>query len=513
MPRTLRLILGDQLTHTLPMIQEADPQRDLFILVEVREEVAHVKYHIKKVAFIFSAMRHFAEELQKRGFKIRYTRISDPRNTNCLLGEITRAIRDSNFDLVCVTEPSEYRLAEEFKAWQQRLALPVEIYPDDRFYCSTQQFQDWAADKKSLQMDHLYREMRTQHNILMEDGKPIGGKWSFDSNKGNLPKNKGHIPKPIQHSPDGVTKQVIRDVNLHFSTHFGELEPFHLAVCAAQAQWALSDFIESRLSKFKDHQEIMLQGEPWLYHSYISAYLNCGLLTPKEVIGAVLKAYKRQRVTLSAVEGFIKQILGWREFVRGMYWLNMPQYTLENYLEAKLSLPTFYWHAETKMNCMQQCVSDSKQYAYTHNIQRLMVLGNFALLAGIRPQEVNKWFWIVYADAFEWVELPNVSGLALFADGGKLTDKPHAYSGTDINKKSNYCQQCQYKVKEEQGPDACPFNYLYWHFLIKHQDKFKEDAGMNTPYKALEDMDAEKQKVVVQDAKSFLEKMGKGERV
>lgn len=511
MPRTLRLILGDQLTHSLQIIKDADKDNDVFLLAEVREEVAHIKHHIKKVAFIFSAMRHFADELEKHGYNVRYTKIGDPKNTNCLLGEITRAIFETKFEQVCVTEPSEYRLREEFLAWQQRLALPVSIFPDNRFLCTNEQFQTWMESDKELTMEHFYRKMRKQHNVLMENEKPIGNTWRHNTEKRLLSGFPSTTPRPIQHSPDGITRQVMRDVKLHFSTHFGEPEPFHFAVCAAQAKWALDDFIENRMAFFSDHKITLTQNAPWMFHDYLSVYLNCGLLRPIEVITAAEKAYKKNIAPLHAVEGFIRQILGWREYVRGIYWSNMPYYAFTNDLNAQRKLPEFYRTAQTKMNCIKQSVEATQKYAYAHHNQRLMILGNFALLAEINPTEVNQWFWVAYADAYEWVMRPNVTGTALYADGGKFASKPCATSGTEINKTSNYCQHCQYNVKKEQGSDACPFNYLYWHFLIKNKDYLHTNPELAPPYQTLQKMSNEKQHIIVQDAETFLEKMEKAE--
>jgi deoxyribodipyrimidine photolyase-related protein len=257
----------------------------------------------------------------------------------------------------------------------------------------------------------------------------------------------------------------------------------------------------------------MLQGEPWMYHSHLSFYINCGLLSPLECIQKVEQAYRDGLAPLNAAEGFIRQILGWREYVRGLYWLKMPDYVSENFLQAERPLPEFYWNATTKMNCLRQCVVETKANAHAHHIQRLMVLGNFALLAGLNPKEVNQWFWIVYADAYEWVELPNVSGMVLFADGGVLASKPYAASGAYINRMSDYCKGCSYKVSKKNGPDACPFNYLYWDFLIRQQDKLGANPRMGMPYRTLGKMDAAKVDLIRADSTRFLQALDAGEIV
>ena len=266
---------------------------------------------------------------------------------------------------------------------------------------------------------------------------------------------------------DAITQEVLRDVARVFPDHFGDLEPFHFAVTRKQALKVLKEFIEQRLPAFGDYQDAMIEGEPWMYHSHLSFYLNCGLLLPLECVQAAEQAYHAGTAPLNAVEGFIRQIMGWREYIRGIYWLKMPDYAKSNFLAATRSLPEFYWTGDTQMNCLKQCVLETKKNAYAHHIQRLMVLGNFALLAGIDPRQVNEWFLIVYADAYEWVELPNVSGMILFADGGYLGSKPYAAGGNYIHKMSNYCQNCTYKVTQKNGEQACPFNYLYWNFWHK----------------------------------------------
>ena len=272
-------------------------------------------------------------------------------------------------------------------------------------------------------MEYFYRQMRIEHNILMDGDEPIAGQWNFDKDNRKPPKNMPPPPTPTSFEPDNITNEVLALVAQHFPDHFGDLDPFHFAVTEHQAQQVLTEFIEQRLALFGDYQDAMVSGNPWLYHAHISFYLNIGLLTPMQCITAAQDAYHNNLAPINAVEGFIRQILGWREYVRGIYWLHMPEYAEQNALRATRPLPDIYWGAKTNMRCMQQCVQDTKRYAYAHHIQRLMVLGNFALLTGIDPKAVNEWYYIVYADAFEWVEMPNVTGMALFADAGLLASK------------------------------------------------------------------------------------------
>ena len=290
----------------------------------------------------------------------------------------------------------------------------------------------------------------------------------------------------------------------HFPDHFGDLEPFYFAVTRQQALQTLNLFIEERLPNFGDYQDAMIEGEPWMYHSHISFYLNCGLLLPLECVKAAEKVYQQGKAPLNAVEGFIRQIIGWREYVRGIYWLEMPEYAQKNFFDAKHNLPDFYWTADTKMNCLHQCVLETQKNAYAHHIQRLMVLGNFSLIAGIDPVQVNEWFLSVYADAYEWVELPNVSGMTLFADGGYLASKPYAAGGSYINKMSDYCKNCNYKVTKKNGEDACPFNYLYWDFLIRNRDKLESNHRIGMMYKMYDRMGDDKKQAISDDSKNFL---------
>ncbi|HIL27882.1 MAG TPA: cryptochrome/photolyase family protein, partial [Micavibrio sp.] len=312
------------------------------------------------------------------------------------------------------------------------------------------------------------------------------------------------VPKPYNAQIDDITQDCIDLVAERFSDHFGDIEPFYFAVTRDQALYALDKFFEERLQKFGSYQDAMVQGEPWMYHSHISFYLNCGLLNPLEVIEKAELVYRAGDAPLNSVEGFIRQVLGWREYVRGIYWLKMPGYADENYFNAKRKLPWLYWDGQTKMNCLRQCVLETKENAYAHHIQRLMVLGNFALIAGIDPDEVNEWYLVVYADAFEWVEMPNVTGMILFGDGGLLASKPYAASGAYINRMSDYCKGCSFKVTKKNGPDACPFNYLYWDFFIRNEDKLKGNPRLNHSYHTLSKMTDEKRQAIIDDSKRFL---------
>jgi deoxyribodipyrimidine photolyase-related protein len=347
--------------------------------------------------------------------------------------------------------------------------------------------------------------MRKKYSILMDGDKPIGGQWNFDKENRKPPGDGLSPPKSYSNEPDEITTEVKAFVKTNFSGHFGDIDPFDFAVTRTQALNALKLFIIKRLPKFGDYQDAMLEGEPWMYHSHISFYLNCGLLLPLECIKLAEQAYRTGKAPLNAVEGFIRQILGWREYVRGIYWVEMPSYENRNFLNAKRNLPDFYWTGNTELNCLAQCISETKKNAYAHHIQRLMILGNFALIAGLDPVQVNEWFLIVYADAYEWAELPNVSGMSLFADGGFLASKPYAAGGNYIKKMSNYCKNCNYSVAKKFGEKACPFNYLYWDFLNRNREKLKSNHRVSMMYKTYDRMSSEKKQAIADDSSRFLQ--------
>lgn len=501
----LRLVLGDQLSHGLAALADIDASKDIVLMAEVHEEVTYVKHHKRKVALLFSAMRHFAGELREAGITVDYIRLGDTSSSGTSLGgELARAVARHKPDRLVVTEPGEFRLLRAMRDWQAEFEIDVEIRPDTRFLCPHEMFADWAEGRKVLRMDFFYREMRRHHEVLMKDGKPIGGKWNYDAENRASPDLSLTVPKPKIFPPDEITTEVLELVAEHCSDHFGDLDDFGFAVTRDQALAVLDHFIAERLPLFGTYQDAMIEGEPWMYHSHIGCYMNCGLLQPSEVIRAGEAAYHAGEAPLNAVEGFIRQILGWREFVRGIYWLKMPEYASLNFLQAKRSLPDFYWTGATEMNCIAQSVDATRRYAYAHHIQRLMVLGNFALLAGIDPRLVNEWFLVVYADAYEWVELPNVSGMVLFADGGYLASKPYAAGGAYINRMSNYCGNCRFKVAKKTGDEACPFNYLYWDFMIRNRDHLGGNARLGMMYKSLDRMAPERVVEIQSDATRFL---------
>ncbi|WP_328515957.1 cryptochrome/photolyase family protein [Marinobacterium weihaiense] len=505
---SLRLILGDQLGFDLSSLRDADPDRDLILMCELRAEAQYVRHHKKKLVLVLSAMRHFAKALQARSFRVRYRRLDEADNSGSFTTEIEKVLQQSGCRRCILTEPGEYRLRQQFEHWQtEHPEYTLEMREDDRFLCSHADFQRWAKGRKQLRMEYFYREMRRRYGILLEEDQPLGGKWNLDhDNRQPLPADR-QPPAPTRFTPDAITRDVMTLVEQHFDDHFGVLENFDLAVTAEQAQQVLDDFVEQRLPLFGDYQDAMRQGDPWLYHSHLSFYINLGLLDPRAAIEAAEQALYRGLAPLNAVEGFIRQILGWREYVRGLYWLKMPEYRSRNFLHATRPLPRFYWDADTPMNCLHQCVEDTRQHAYAHHIQRLMVLGNFALLAGLNPDEVNEWYLLVYADAYEWVELPNVHGMVLFADGGVLASKPYAAGGAYINRMSDYCRQCHYNVKQKHGDRACPFNYLYWDFLQRNAAQLRRNPRLGLAYRNLERMSDTQRQQIEESARIFLEQL------
>jgi deoxyribodipyrimidine photolyase-related protein len=474
---TLRLVLGDQLNRQVSALRDLDRDRDVVLMAEVQSEATYVRHHQQKIALVLSAMRHFAQLLRAEGIRVDYVRLDDGDNSGSLKGELDRALSRHQIDRIVATEPGEWRLWEMMRNWAGD-AVPLEIRDDDRFLCSRDDFLHWAAGRKSLRMEYFYRRMRRETGWLMEGDKPQGGRWNYDvKNRQALPQDL-EIPSRLRFAPDALTKDVMALVAKRFSGHFGDLQSFRWAVTRKEALKALRHFIADCLPQFGDYQDAMKSGEDLLFHAVLSPYINIGLLNPREVCEAALEAFQQGEAPLHAVEGFVRQILGWREYVRGVYWMHMPAYAKSNFLDANRTLPSFYWTGETEMKCLRECIESTRRNAYAHHIQRLMVTGNFALLTGVAPAQVEEWYLIVYADAFEWVELPNTHGMALYADGGLLGSKPYAASGAYINRMSDYCTGCAYDPKIKIGPRACPFNYLYWYFLMENETKLGSNPRM-----------------------------------
>ncbi|WP_439574614.1 cryptochrome/photolyase family protein [Phreatobacter sp.] len=501
----LRFVLGDHLTRTVASLRDIDPARDIVLMVEVADETTYVPHHRQKIAFILSAMRHFAQDLKGEGIRVDYVRLDDAANTGSFTGELMRAVARHSPSRIVATEPGEWRVRRMMEDWETLAGVPVDIREDDRFVCSHERFARWAEGRKAYRMEFFYREMRRGTGLLMADGEPVGGRWNFDAeNRQPLPRG-ARLPERLRFTPDGITADVIALVASRFPDQFGDLDAFGWAVTRADALRALDHFITDCLAGFGDHQDAMKRGAPFLHHSLLSPCLNVGLLTAMEVCRAAERAYRQGLAPLNAVEGFIRQIIGWREYVRGIYWRHMPDYADTNHLGAGRPLPWFYWSGETDMACLAETIADTRRNAYAHHIQRLMITGNFALLAGIRPAEIEDWYLAVYADAFDWVELPNTHGMVMFADGGLLASKPYAASGAYIDRMSDYCSGCRHDPKIKLGPGACPFNLLYWNFIDANEAVLAANPRMAMPYRTWRAMDAQRKAAIRAQAQAFLD--------
>lgn len=501
--RNLILILGDQLTYNISSLQNADPAQDRILMVEVMDEATYVKHHKKKIAFLFSAMRHFAEALKSMGWTVDYVKLDDANNQGSFAAELAAATARLNPQQIRATEPGEWRVRELL------LGSHVTLLPDDRFIASADEFTKWVGDRKQLRMEYFYRDMRRKTNLLMNGDKPEGGKWNYDAENRNAASADLFMPQPMCVEPDEITREVLELVALRFDHHFGDLYPFNYAVTPDDAEAAFAHFVKTALPQFGDYQDAMLTGEPFLYHSVIAQYLNCGLLNPLRICNEVEAAYRAGDVPLNAAEGYIRQIIGWREYMRGIYWLKMPEYADTNYFGHTRKLPDFYWTGQTDMACVRSTISQTNSHAYAHHIQRLMVTGNFAMLAGIDPHEVHLWYLAVYADAYEWVEMPNTIGMSQFADGGVVASKPYAASGAYINRMSNYCKGCRYDVKLRTGDNACPFNALYWNFLSQHRNKLASNPRMGQMIRTYDRFAEDERERITASAVKFLNSLNR----
>lgn len=493
---TLRFVLGDQLTRTVSSLADADPARDVILMAEVAEETTYVRHHKQKIAFVLAAMRHFADDLRREGFRVHYVALDDPEPCADFSAALLRAVDAYRPSRVIVTEPGEWRVRQMMEAWTASLDIPVEIRADDRFYASVDDFRAWSRGRTQLRLEYFYRDLRRRFGILMDGDEPAGGRWNFDAeNRKAWPKGVAPPARP-RTPPDAITRAVLDLVARRFADHFGDLDSFGWAVTRDDALVALDWFVATALPDFGDTQDAMVRGEAFLHHSVLSPYMNCGLLTAREAVDAAVAAYRAGAAPLNAVEGFVRQILGWREYVRGIYWTRMPDYARTNALGADRPLPWFYWSGETHMACLRDVVETTRRHAYAHHIQRLMVTGVLGLLWGVRPAELEEWYLVVYADAYDWVELPNVHGMALYADGGVLASKPYAAGGAYINRMSDYCRGCRYDPGKRTGEDACPFTTLYWDFLMRHETRLGANHRLAMPYRTLARLPAEERAAI-----------------
>lgn len=474
----LTLVLGDQLTPDTGALKDAVPAETHVLMAEVADEASYVRHNRHKIALIFSAMRHFRDELRSLGFRVTYFAYED--DIGSLTEALDRAIEGEGVTTVSCCEVGEYRVQQLLEDWSSRSGVPLEWVADDRFLCSTQEFQAWAQGRKAFRMEHFYRVMRRRYEILLDDqGEPEGGRWNYDQENRAGWRAKDEVPQRLEIDRDEITHEVLELVSAAFADNPGDLSRFNFAVTREGAHSQLDFFIEHCLERFGQYQDALAEESDWLYHSLVSMYLNIGLLTPLETCRRVEAAWRDGRCSLSAAEGFIRQVLGWREFVRGIYWLAMPGYGQRNALQAEQALPAWFWNADTDLRCLQQAIKQSLDLGYAHHIQRLMVIGNFSLLAGLSVKEVCEWYLAVYVDAFEWVELPNTLGMALYGDDGLMASKPYAASGKYIQRQGNHCAKCRYRPDRVTGENACPYNSLYWAFIDRHRETLQANPRMS----------------------------------
>ncbi len=509
--RRLVVVLGDQLDRDSTVFADFDLTRDAVWMAEVAHEATHVWSGKPRTVLFLSAMRHFRDELRARGVVVHYRQL-DQHDAPTLEQALAEDLVQLRPERIVAVRPGEWRLAQSLPDVAKAAGIAWSERPDSHFYADHEQFEDWARGRKEFRLEYFYRELRRRENILMEDGQPVGGAWNFDSDNRSAfgKRGPGRLPAPRQFLPDETTQAVIELVERFFGSHPGVLSAFDWPVTPAQAREALDDFIANRLPLFGQYQDAMWQGEPWLYHARLSAAMNLKLLAPRQVVAAVLTAYADGAAPLPAVEGFIRQVLGWREFVRGMYWLRMPEFLEGNALDAQGSLPAFYWTGDTEMRCLADALRQTLDLGYAHHIQRLMVTGLFAQLLGVEPKQVHAWFLAVYVDAVEWVELPNVLGMSQYADGGRMVSKPYAASGRYIQRMSNHCDGCRFDPGEATGARACPFTTLYWDFLMRHEDRFARHPRTALQWKNLQRLDATRREEIRTEANALRGRLGTG---
>ena len=491
--RRLVLVLGDQLDIDSSAFDDFERDHDVVLMAEVREESTHVWSSRIRIVQFLAAMRHFADELRARGRRVDYVRLDSPGNGGTLGSEVRRALARWRPEQLVMTAPGDWRVLKDLQGVAGQCGVPLDVRDDRHFFCTVREFRDYAQGRQALRMEHFYRLQRRRHDVLMVDGEPAGGRWNFDAENQAAFGENGPVdlPSPPRFEPDDITREVIALVGEHFRGHPGSLADFAWPVTRAQALAALETFIVERLPHFGRWQDAMWPGEPWLWHAHLSAAMNLKLVHPKEAVARAEAAWKAGNVPLPGAEGFIRQILGWREFVRGVYWTRMPGLATANALDAHEPLPPFYWTADTDMACLADALRQTFAHGYAHHIQRLMVTGLFALLLGVEPAQVHAWYLAVYVDAVEWVEMPNTLGMSQHADGGYMTSKPYIASGRYIERMSSgaHCRRCPYRPGDRVGPQACPFTTLYWDFLLRHRERFARHPRIGAQVRNVERLD------------------------
>ncbi len=502
--RHLVVVLGDQLDRHASALDGFDPASDAIWMAEVREEATHVWSHKARIALFLAAMRHFAAELRERGWVVHYRALGE-HAASSLASALADDIERLRPQRVLVTEPGDWRVREAIRETVAAAGLELEERSDRHFLVGLSEFESWARGRREFRLEHFYRHFRRQSGVLMEDGEPAGGRWNFDAEnrKGFDARGPGAVPPPRRFQPDAISSEVLALVEREYPDHPGKLEHFDWPVTPAEAEATLVDFVAHRLVAFGRYQDAMWTRQPWLYHSRLAAAMNLKLIDPRRVVAAAEAAYREGRAPIEAVEGFVRQVLGWREYVRGLYWQRMPQYLADNALDAHQPLPDFYWTGKTEMACLKDAIGQTLEYGYAHHIQRLMVTGLYALLLGVDPKALHEWYLAVYVDAVEWVELPNTIGMSQYADGGFMASKPYCASGKYIQRMSNYCEGCRFDPGMATGPEACPFTTLYWDFLMRHEARFARHPRTALQWKNLARLDAEQRIEIRRQARTL----------
>ncbi|MBL8535511.1 MAG: cryptochrome/photolyase family protein [Betaproteobacteria bacterium] len=508
MTADVRLVLGNQLTLRNPALPVAGAGGATVLMIEAPGESTHVWSHKARIAVFLAAMRHFHRLLAGEGLLVEYVRLDDDDAPEFQV-RLENALRRLGARTLTVAEPGDHRVAEHIRAACERLRVLLRVQPDTHFIVSTEEFRAWAGGRATLRMEHFYRYVRRRTGILMNGSEPEGGVWNLDgeNRRGFGRQGPGLVPAPPGFVPDALTAEVLDLVSERFADHPGDLATFGWPVTREQALVALKSFVDDRLAGFGPFQDAMWSRQPHLWHSLLSCALNLELLDPREVIDAALEAYRRHRLPLASVEGFVRQILGWREFVRGVYWLDMPGLARANHYGHDRPLPGWFWTGQTGMNCLREAIGQTLSLGYAHHIQRLMVIGNFALLAGLRPGEVSDWFLAVYVDAVEWVELPNTAGMALYANGGRFTSKPYVASGAYIQRMSDYCGGCRYDPASRSGAKACPVTLLYWAFIDRHESSLSSNPRTTLMARSVARLESGERRTLRQEAQRVLDTM------
>ena len=499
--RNLLIILGDQLDVQSAVFDDFDASQDAVWMAEVDEEATHVWCHKKRIAFFFSAMRHYRDQLREKEISVHYHELSRRRSQDRgkdFVGVLAKDVKKLRPQRLLVVLPGDYRVKQLLEEAASKLGIELAILPDRHFFTTPEEFGQYAEGRKSLVLETFYRSMRKKHDVLMDEGEPVGDAWNFDD-QNRRPfgsDGPGHISGPRSFRPDPLTREVCELVETRFADHPGTLDGFDLPVTHKQARTMLRDFVKHSLPLFGTYEDAMWTDEAFVYHSRLSAPLNIKLLDPRLCVAKAVEAYEEGAAPINSVEGFVRQLLGWREFIRGVYWMHMPGYAEMNHLDHQAEVPRFFWDGDTDMHCVRQSMQHVIQHGYAHHIHRLMVLGNLALLLGVDPRKFHDWHMAMYVDAIDWVSLPNALGMSQHADGGIVGTKPYVSTGNYINRMSNFCRDCPYNFREATGDQACPFTTLYWDFLDRHYDRFKRNHRMSMQ---LKHVDKKRQSAEIRD--------------